>query len=266
MSAPAITPAGVTERTVQVNGQPCRIWEKGHGAPLGYLAGLGGMPQWTPVLERLAAHRHVIVPSLPGFPGGLGHDALDSHLDWLLAARDLLNAAGLPEGDLVGVSVGGAIAADVAALWPHKVRKLALIGPYGLFDPAAPVGDVFATPPGGMAKLVCADPIRFEALIEPPEGADVVEWEIAQVRAMEAAARILWPLGNTGLARRLGRILAPTLLLWGEADRLLPPSYAQRFAEGIGAKAQVRLLPGAGHLADLDAPDAVAEALLGFLD
>ncbi|HKI99359.1 MAG TPA: alpha/beta fold hydrolase [bacterium] len=257
--------SGPSERTVQVNGQPCRVWEAGEGEPLGFLAGLGGLPQWPPVLERLAAHRRVIAPSLPGFPGGLGHDALDSHLDWLLATRDLLNEAGLAEGDLVGVSVGGALAADVAAVWPHKVRKLALVGPFGLFDAERPVADVFAQPPRKLGEVVCADPGRFAAFTEPPEGADVTEWEIVQTRAMEAAARILWPLGDTRLARRLGRIRADTLLLWGEDDRVVPPAYAQAFAAGMNASTQMRTLPGAGHLADLDQPDAVAEALLAFL-
>jgi pimeloyl-ACP methyl ester carboxylesterase len=253
------------ERTVRVNGQPCRVWEAGQGEPLGWLAGLGGLVTWPPVLERLARHRRVIVPSLPGFPGALGHDQLDTHLDWLLAVRDLLNEAGLAEGDLAGVSVGGALAADVAAVWPHKVRKLVLVAPYGLYDPAAPVTDVFAQRTDDLPALLCADPARFTAAVAPPEGADPTEAEIEQVRAMEAAARLLWPLGDTRLARRLGRVLAPTLLLWGEADRVIPPSYAQRFAEGIAAPTQTHTLPGAGHLADLDAPDAVAEAVLGFL-
>jgi pimeloyl-ACP methyl ester carboxylesterase len=256
--------SGPAERTVEVNGQPCRVWEAGKGPPLGYLAGLGGFPLWPPVLERLAASRRVIAPSLPGFPGALGHDALDSHLDWLVATRDLLNAAGLTGADLVGVSVGGALAADVAAVWPHKVPRLALLAPYGLYDEAEPVADVFALAPGQLAETLCAEPARFKALSEPPEGADPGEWELQHVRAMEAAARILWPLGDTRLARRLGRILAPTLLLWGEADRVIPPSYAARFAAGLHAPAQRRTLPGAGHLADIDQPEAVADALLEF--
>ncbi len=259
MSAP-------TTRTVTVNGQPCRVWEAGEGRPLCYLAGLGGLPTWPPVLTRLAEQRRVVAPSLPGFPGSLGHAELDTHLDWLIAVRDLLNAAGLTgDTDLVGVSVGGAIAADLAAVWPHKIRKLALLAPYGMYEEAEPIADVFALAPGALAEWVCADPARYEALVAVPEGADAVEWEIEQVRAAEAAARILWPLGDTRLRQRLGRILAPTLVLWGEADRVIPPSYAERFAERIGDKARAMTLPGAGHLADLDAPDAVAQALLDFL-
>ncbi len=257
MSAPV-------ERTVEVGGRPCRVWEAGTGPPLGYLAGLGGLPAWPPVLEQLAAERRVIAPSLPGFPGSEGHDALDTHLDWVLAARDLLAGAGLDGADLVGVSVGGALAAEVAALWPAMVPRLVLLAPFGLFDEAEPVADVFALRPGTLAELACERPETLEGLWEAPEGADEAEWNITRVRADEAAARILWPLGDTGLGRRLGRIVQPTLLLWGGADRVIPPSYARRFAAGIGGAATVRTITGAGHLADLDAPDAVAGAVLEF--
>jgi pimeloyl-ACP methyl ester carboxylesterase len=84
-------------------------------------------------------------------------------------------------------------------------------------------------------------------------------------RAAEAAARAFWPLGNTRLARRLPYIAAPTLILWGSEDRVLPRSYAGVIAGAIGAKAEVRIIEGAGHLAELDQPDAVAAAILSFM-
>ena len=80
----------------------------------------------------------MIVPSLPGFPGGdRGHSVLDTHLDWLLAVHDLLGKAGLDGADLAGSSVGASMAAEMAALWPG-VRRLALIAPFGLFDGRTP--------------------------------------------------------------------------------------------------------------------------------
>ena len=91
--------------TVDVNGFSTRIWRKGSGPKLGFLAGFGGLPRWVPFLDELAKSRTVIVPSLPGFPGGdRGHTVLDTHLDWLLAVRD---AAG--EGGPVGRRPGGAV-------------------------------------------------------------------------------------------------------------------------------------------------------------
>ena len=77
--------------TVDVNGFATRIWRKGSGPKLGFLAGFGGLPRWVPFLDELAKSRTVIVPSLPGFPGGdRGHSMLDTHLDWLLAVREIL--------------------------------------------------------------------------------------------------------------------------------------------------------------------------------
>src|SRR5204863_4340405 len=101
----------------------------------GFLAGLGRLPRCITFHGALARDRTVVVPSLPGFPGGeRGHTVLDSHLDWVLAVRQLLLKAGLDGADLAGTSVGGSFAAEVAAIWPAAVRRLALVAPWGLFD------------------------------------------------------------------------------------------------------------------------------------
>ena len=86
-----------------------------------------------------------------------------------------------------------------------------------------------------------------------------------KTRAAEAAARAFWPLGNTRLEKRLGLIVAPTLVLWGEKDAIQPPSYAAKFAKGVGGATKVQSIPGAGHLAYLDQPEAVARAVLAHL-
>ena len=123
------------ETSVSLNGAAYRVWTAGSGPRLGVFAGFGGLLQWTPFLARLAETRTVVVPSLPGFPGGGGraHMALDSMLDWLLLARELLNGCGLEGEDLLGISLGGALAADVTAVWPHKTRRLVLVSPLGLY-------------------------------------------------------------------------------------------------------------------------------------
>lgn len=253
--------------TVDVNGFSSRIWRKGSGPKLGFLAGFGGLPRWVPFLDELAKSRTVIVPSVPGFPGGdRGHTVLDTHLDWLLAVRDLLGKAGLDGADLAGSSVGGSLAAEVAALWPASVRRLALIAPWGLYDEANPPTDPWAQRADAVPGLMCADPAIWTALKTAPEGANSIEWPIEQVRAAEAAARIFWPLGNTKLEKRLRLIQAPTLLLWGDQDRVMPPAYAARFAKGISGKAETRTIAGAGHLAEMDKPAEVAAAILKFTE
>ncbi|WP_158292247.1 alpha/beta fold hydrolase [Paracraurococcus ruber] len=252
--------------TLDFEGFPIRVWSKGSGPPLGFLAGFGGLPRWVPFLDRLAERRHVVVPSLPGFPGGdRAHTVLDTHLDWVLAVRRILQAAGLQGADLAGSSVGGSLAAEVAAIWPDSLRRLALIAPFGLYDEADPPADPWAQRPDSLAALMCADPETWKALRAPPEGANGVEWPIEQTRAIEASARIFFPLGNTRLEKRLPLIKAPTLLLWGEADRAIPPAYAARMAAKLGGPHEMVTIPGAGHLAEFDQPDMVARHVLDWM-
>jgi pimeloyl-ACP methyl ester carboxylesterase len=257
MSAPV-------ERSVTVNGAPCRVWEKGRGNPVVYLAGFGGLPRWTPFLDRLAERHRIVAPSLPGFPGGAGHDRLDGLLDWVAATLDLVEGAGLAGGDLIGASVGGALAAEVAALSPGLVRRLVLIAPFGLYDKKAPPTDLWAQKPPALPGLLCAAPKTYTDHMAH-EGVSAEEWPIITTRASEAAARLLWPLADTRLDRRLHRIRCPTTILWGAQDKVLSPSYAERFAKGITGKSTTAIIPGAGHLADLDQPARAAEAVLTAL-
>jgi pimeloyl-ACP methyl ester carboxylesterase len=253
--------------SVEINGFSTRIWRKGSGPRLGFLAGFGGLPRWMPFLDELAQTRTVIVPSLPGFPGGdRGHTVLDSHLDWLLAVREILDQAGLAGADLAGSSVGASLAADVAALWPASVRRLALIAPFGLFDANNPPTDPWAQRGDAVPGLMCADPEIWTAMKAMPEGANSIEWPIEQVRANEAAARIFWPLGNTRIEKRLRLIKAPTLLLWGEHDRVMPRSYAEMFARGISGPTTTKIVAAAGHLAELDKPVEVAREMIAFTE
>jgi pimeloyl-ACP methyl ester carboxylesterase len=251
--------------TIEVNAFPTRIWRKGNGPKIGFLAGFGGLPRWMPFLDELAKSRTVIVPSLPGFPGGdRGHSVLDSHLDWLLAVRDILDQSDLAGADLAGSSVGASLAAEVAALWPESVPKLALIAPFGVFDEQNPPTDPWAQRGDAVPGLMCADPEIWKAMKAPPEGANSIEWPIEQVRANEAAARIFWPLGNTRIEKRLHLIKAPTLLLWGEQDKVMPRAYAEVFAKRISGETTTRIIAGAGHLAELDKPAEVAGEILAF--
>ena len=253
------------QTTITVQGRPVRVWAKGQGETLGYLPGIGGLPRWTPFLEQLATRFRVIAPSLPGFPGAAGHDELDTHFDWLLATHDLLVASGLAGANLIASSVSGALAADVAGVWPALVRRLVLLAPFGLFDSAQPSADIWAQRPGHLPALLCTEAATYKDFVAQPAAADAIEWKVEQMRAQEASARFLFPTGNTGLSARLGRIAQPTLLLWGDDDRVMPFAYAAKFAAGISGPVTVTCITGAGHLLDLDQPLAAASAIETFL-
>ncbi len=249
--------------TIEVNGFATRVWRAGSGPMIGFLAGYGGLPRWVPFLDALAESRTVVVPSLPGFPGGdRGHSVLDTQLDWVLATREILEKCGLMGADLAGSSVGASLVAEVAAIWPPEVRKIALIAPWGLFDEKEPPIDPWAQRADAIPGLMCGDAEVWKALKAPPEGANSIEWPIEQTRANEAAGRLFWPLGNTKLEKRLSLIQAPTLLLWGAKDAVMPRSYAEKFRKGIKGPTELMVVDGAGHLAELDKPREVAKAIL----
>jgi len=258
-------PGAPTARNVRVGGLDCRVWEKGEGELLGFLGGLRGLPRWTPFLERLAQQRRVVAPSLPGFPGARGHDQLDDLADWVSATLDLLEASGLEGHDLVGASVGATLAAEAAAFSRGSVRRLVLAAPLGIWDPEQPVADLWAQKPRELPALLSSHPERLANCLARPEHHDAVEWQILLARADEAAARLLWPFGDLGLAKRLHRVRAPTLLVWGSEDRVVPPSYAKRFANAIGGWTEVREIADAGHVVEIDQPDLAADAVLAFL-
>jgi pimeloyl-ACP methyl ester carboxylesterase len=142
------------------------------------------------------------------------------------------------------------------------VGRLALVAPWGLFDDKEPAADPWAQRAPDVPGLLCADPENWNRLKAEPGGANSPEWPIEQTRAAEAAARAFWPLGNTRLEKRLPLVKAPTLLIWGAEDRVMPRSYADRFAKAVAGRSEIVTIPGAGHLAELDKPQEVAAAIL----
>ncbi|HEU4428125.1 MAG TPA: alpha/beta hydrolase [Myxococcota bacterium] len=258
--------SGLREHVLRLHGESVRVWEKGAGRTVGVLAGLLGFSRWTPFLEALSQRHHVVVPALPGHPGGGDFRMLDDLPDWVSAALDLLDAADLEGADLIGFGPGAMLAVECAVFSRTSAGKLVLAAPFGLFDEREPVADLWARRANEQAATFSARPDAFARdVLAPPAGADADEFRIAQLRALEAAARLLWPTGDRGLAKRLHRVRSETLLIWGERDAIVPASYAKRFAAGISAGAQTRILPGAGHAVDFDAPEELAAAIEEFL-
>lgn len=252
---------------IRVRGNPSRVLEAGGGNPVVFLAGLGGLPVWPPFLDTLARQHRVLMPSLPGFPGAIEFRHLDSYLDWVVATLELLEGLDIETVDLIASSVAGALAAEVAALAPQRIRRLVLIAPFGHFDATDPSADIWAQPPGpdSIPALACANPERWKSIWEKPEDEDPVEWGILLTRAMEAAARFLFPLGDTGVVKRLGRIRQPVLLVRGAQDRVIPASHQAVFADAVSGPTTITTLEHAGHLVELDQPDQLAQEITAFL-
>ena len=158
------------------------------------------------------------------------------------------------------------LAADVAAVAPGFVRKLVLTSSYGLYDASESGENPFAVLPDDAVAVQTEHLENFKVAFDPPEDPEEsAEWQLHQYRAAEAAARIVWPFGERGLAKRLHRIRVPVLLLWGERDRIVPPGYAKRFASGLAGPVETKILAGAGHQVWIDRPEESAAATLDFL-
>ncbi|HUQ40045.1 MAG TPA: alpha/beta fold hydrolase [Acidimicrobiales bacterium] len=219
-----------------------------------YLHGLAGGPELSPAVAGLT-DIDVIAPVLPGFDGGPGFEPPSDHLGWLTLVWDALDATGALPCPVIGASVGGMLAAELAVLRPEAVTRLALLAPLGLFDADDPGEDPFAVP--GPARL----PLLFSSDVPTPflesfPDREPAEQLVARFLVQVAAASLVWPFPDRGLAGRLHRLTAPTLLVWGEADRIAPVALAERWP----ADERVHV-PGAGHMVEWDAPEQVGSAL-----
>jgi pimeloyl-ACP methyl ester carboxylesterase len=255
-----------------------RLWQdrietevevSGSGPALIYLHGPWGVAPDRDFLARLAGAHTIHAPRHPGTTSGDPDavHALDGWLDLIVYYTELLDRLELDRPALVGHSFGALVAAELAAAAPKSVGRLVLMDPVGLWRDDLPVKNwmllsererrpyLFADPEGEAAQ-------RFFAFPKDPAARTDA---LAQfIWAQACTGKFVWPVPDRGLKNRTHRIAAPTLIIWGSADRIVAPAYAQEFAKRI-AGAEVKLITDAGHLPHLEQPAAVAAAVDEFL-
>jgi pimeloyl-ACP methyl ester carboxylesterase len=251
-------------KTVQTRHAPVRYLEGGSGEPLVWLHGAGGMTPDDPILAALAARWHVYAPYLPGYGETEECGGLRDMLDFTLHTADVVAALGLRDPILAGHSMGGMIAAEMAALAPNDVSRLVLIAPAGLWLDDHPIPDMFALLPYEMPKYLFHDPEAGAKLMTAGLKMDDPEflkaYLIRNARQLGMAGKLLFPIPERGLSGRLYRIRAKTVIVWGESDRMIPPIYGPAFAEAI-AGARLITVREAGHMVVLENPAAIVEAV-----
>jgi pimeloyl-ACP methyl ester carboxylesterase len=240
-----------------------RVLSAGSGDPVVFLHGTGGL-MWDPLLDALSERYHVIAVEHPGSGTSQGLEHLEDMLDLVLYHAELFDVLQLPAPAVIGHSFGGMVAAEIAAINPERVGKLVLIDSLGLWQDDHPISDISTVGPGQLAQLLLADPSGpAAALIPAPDPFDPE----ALFRASLTMASILqftWPLPDKGLRRRLYRVKAPTLVIWGAEDHYVDPAYGEAFRALI-AGAQLRVVEGAGHMPQLERTAEVAGLIGGFL-
>jgi pimeloyl-ACP methyl ester carboxylesterase len=251
---------GFDRQELNINDVKTVVYAAGTGTPLVYLHGAGTFPGFS-FAQRWTKSFQVFIPYHPGF-GESGDDPhIDSMQDYVLHYLDLFDALKIDRLNLVGASFGGWLAAELALLQQHRINRLVLIAPGGLVLDHPPAVDLFTVPPASLPGFLVRDP----AVLAPfmPAGHDL-QFMTQRYREMTAAARLTFenPTGNRKLARWLHRIRTPTLLLWGEDDRIKPLAHANVWQQLL-PKARLDTVSRAGHLV-LEEQPAVADVIALF--
>jgi pimeloyl-ACP methyl ester carboxylesterase len=254
---------------IRIGSADLQVRRIGDGPPLLFLHGEDGLLFAGPLLTALAEHFEVIAPSHPGWAGSARPSYVRTLDDIAYLYLDLLEGIGEGIGApvaLVGVSIGGWLAAEVATKSEHHLSCLVLASPLGVKSGGRldrTFLDLYATAPDKLQAALYGDPNR-----EPDRSAlsqqDFLELAIAE----EAVTRYGWEpyLHNPQLPHRLGRIRRPTLIVAGSDDRfVLAPGYYESYAALIGSNAEVAVIAGAGHRLDEEVPDELGRRVVGFV-
>jgi pimeloyl-ACP methyl ester carboxylesterase len=233
------------------------------GPPLVFLHGAGGHTGWMPFLEELSARFRVFAPEHPGFGRSDDPPWLDEVADLAYFHLDLLAALGLDRVHLVGTSLGGWVAAEMAVRSTARLASLTLVGAVGVTAAdGAPVDDIFRMPVDENLHRFYADPQRAARRLADMAAADAALY----AKTRETVTRLAYRprFHNPGLAKWLHRIDVPTLLIWGERDGLVPPKFGEAYRALIPGSRLV-VLPGAGHAPFDEQKDAFLAAFGSFV-
>jgi pimeloyl-ACP methyl ester carboxylesterase len=260
---------GPEETHITVGGKQTKLLRGGSGEPVVYLHSAAGETLWLPFHNELSKHVELFAPAHPGFDTSEGLEQIDGIEDLVIHYLDFFDAMGWHSVNVVGLSLGGWIAAELATRNPERIKKLVLVDAAGLYVPGAPMAPLwehmrnperlrqllFSEPDGPLARMLVMDPDSMpEALL------------LMQLKAAEASARVAWNpyFHNPKLPGRLRRVRAPTLVVWGEQDRLIPLAHGEAYARGI-AGSRLQVLAGCGHLPIFERTSELVAAVAAFV-
>lgn len=232
------------------------VLTEGEGRPLVYLHGFDVPPQDAPFLQSLAANHRVLAPRLPGFTGASeADDSIHNIQDLALHVREFVTRTAGESVDLMGHSLGGMVAAEVAAVSPGIVRRLILVDSYGLWDSENPLPDPY---------MLSGSYFREAIGHHEPEVTDPWADKIWRATDVGASTKYLWPVPDRGLDRRIRFVTCPTLVVHGAQDPLIPISYARRMVSLLSDSA-LEIVPEAGHAPMVDQCTHFTEVVNAFL-
>jgi pimeloyl-ACP methyl ester carboxylesterase len=241
------------------------VEERGEGQPFLVLHGGAGPQSVAAFTHMLVEHggKRVVTPTHPGFGGTPRPDELHSIAGLAALYGGLLDELGLEDVTVIGNSVGGWIAAELALLGTPRISGIVLLDAVGIEVEDHPVADVSGLSVPEIQALSFHDPIPFR--VDPASIPDAQKAIMAANGAALAVYAGSPAMADPALLGRLSGIAIPTLVLWGESDQIVEPAYGQAYAAAIHA-ARFEVLPATGHMPQMETPDLVLQAILGSGD
>jgi pimeloyl-ACP methyl ester carboxylesterase len=253
-----------------------QVFRGGEGAPLVYLHSAGGEAEGLAVLEDLADRFEVVAPIFPGFGESEGIEAIDDMDDAVFHLLDLWSVLELDAPAVLGCSLGGWMAVELATRYPERVDRMVLVNPVGLYLPEAPIAEMFGRSPADLAEMLFVDqrhPVAAAMHAMEEFTGDVgkqvdipIELVLPMWKALGATARLGWDpyLHDPKLRGRLRRITAPTLVVAGAEDGLVPRAHAETYAAEIPT-ARLAVIEDCAHWLPFERPDELATLTRDFL-
>ncbi len=234
-----------SETMETVAGCRIKLMRKGQGEPLLFLHGAAGAGRWLPFMDMLAERYDVIVPEHPGFGSSETPEWLDTVGDLAFFYLDLMEQFGLDGVHLVGTSIGGWIAAELAVKNVSRLKTLTLVAPAGIHVKGVRRGDMFMWSPEETLQNLFHNQEIARAMPQPASDEEVMV--VLKNRLM--TAKLGWSprMHNPHLRKWLHRVQVPTLILWGDDDKLLPAEFGPAYRDLI-PNSQLEIIPQCGHL------------------
>jgi pimeloyl-ACP methyl ester carboxylesterase len=247
---------------IEVDGCKINLRRGGSGEPLLYLHGANGAPAVMPFMERLAERFNVLVPEHPGFGASDEPGWLENIHDLAYFYLDLLESLDLRGVRLVGSSLGGWLALEMAVRDTSRVKSLVLIGPAGISVPGEKPGDIFLWSPEELVRNLFFDTALAEKVLALPVTPELLD---VSLKNRHAVARLGWQprMHDPFLHKWLHRVNVPVKIVWGGEDRILPVAYAQEFKR-LMPGAEVEIVPRCGHLPQAEKPDLFCDIVFRF--
>jgi pimeloyl-ACP methyl ester carboxylesterase len=239
---------------VEVDGCKVHLRRGGTGDPLLFLHGASGAPVVLPFMEKLAQRFDVLVPEHPGYGKSDEPEWLENIHDMAYFYLDFIKELGLKNLTLVGSSMGGWMAMEIAVRDTSRLKSLVLVSPAGIAAPGVRPADIFLLPPEELIRNLFVDQKLAEARLAAPEDVDI------SLKNRHTTARLAWEprLHDPHLAKWLHRIDVPVTIVWGEQDRILPVGLAAEWKKHL-PKAALEIIPNCGHLPHAEAMERFCE-------